>query len=87
MNFTSSCQLSVDDVKKISFSCLSWASCHNIPDDSAWPLTGSILCILVIKTLTGLQFTVHAWHDPGDACCALVWLQGAILHDLLGLTG
>lgn len=71
MNFTSSCQLSVDDVKKIS-SSPSWTSCCNFPNDSACPLTVSILCILVNKILTGLQFVVHAWHDPGDVCSCLM---------------
>ena len=87
MNCMSSCQLSVDDVKKISFSHLSWTSCCNFLSDSACPLTVIILCILVNKMLSGLQFTVHAWHDPGDVCSCLMWLLGAILCDLLGLTG
>lgn len=86
MNFTS-CQLSVDDVKKISFSHLSCTSCRNFPNDSACPLTVNILCMHVNKILTGLQFMLHAWHGPGDVCSCPMLLLGAIPCDLQGLTG
>lgn len=85
MNFTRGCQLSVDDVKKISFSRLNCTSCRNFPNDSTCPLIVNMLCILVNKIPTGLQFTLHAWHGPGDACP--MSLLGAIPCDLLGLTG